>query len=155
IDNLYKDVNGYGLSFNDRTGPLEEEKSFIYGEVLLESLLRMLDPLNPQPGEKFYDLGSGTGKFLMSAHLLYPFGKCLGVEFLPSLHAEAQRILDRYNTEIRPALPEPRGEVEFRHGDMRDVDLTDVDIIYMHATCFSEDLQNTLRDKFQSCKPGT
>ena len=33
-----------------------------------------------QPGN-FYDLGSGSGKGVLAASLIYPFDKCIGIEF--------------------------------------------------------------------------
>jgi len=154
IDRLYFSVDGYSLSFADRTGPLETDKSFIYGEMLLESLSRVMDPVSPQPGELFYDLGSGTGKLVMMAHLLYPFARAEGVELLPSLHAQALTVHARYDHEIRPALAEPRGEILFRHGDILEQDLSVADVIFIHGTCFQEAFVNKLVDKMQACKAG-
>lgn len=155
IELLYKDVDGQHLSHSERTGELENERSFTYGEMLLESFVVLLNAVDPQPGEIFHDLGSGTGKPVLMAHLLYPFSRAIGVEFLPALHNQAQAIRERYDREIRPTLAEPRGEIRFHQGDMLQEDLSHTDVIFMHSTCFGETLMNGLQEKLRGCKPGT
>lgn len=146
VDFLYSDVDGYAISRTDREGALENDKSFIYGEVLLESLAKLLDVVAPQSGEVFYDLGSGTGKLVMMAHLLYPFSRCTGVEFLPSLHAQALAVLARYDQEVRPSLVSKRGAIFFNHGDMLHEDISQADIIFLHGTCFDEAFSRQLEE---------
>ena len=42
-----------------------------------------------QEGELFCDLGSGAGKACITAKLLQPFSRCVGVELVPGLLEES------------------------------------------------------------------
>ena len=81
LDTLYAGINGHSISHADRTGALKDNKSLTYGEMQLEPFLRILAAVAPQPGETFFDLGSGTGKVVMMAHLAAPFTRVTGVEY--------------------------------------------------------------------------
>ena len=154
LSKLYDGVNGYSISHADRAGGREGEQAFTYGEMLLEPFARILDAVKPLPGEVFYDLGSGTGKVLVMADQLFPFGRVTGIEFLPTLHATANEILGRYTQEFRPALVQPRGPVISKHGDMLTEDLSNADIIFVHATCMPSSLIDALGEKLRTrCKP--
>ncbi len=58
--------------------------SYIYGEILFfpfADILRSIASELPS-NAIFYDLGSGTGKAVLAASLLYPFSKVVGIELL-------------------------------------------------------------------------
>lgn len=153
LDTLYEGINGYDISFKDRTDAIKENKSFTYGEMLLEPFARILDAINPQAGETFYDLGSGTGKVLIMADQLYDFSMVCGIEFLPSLNAKANEILLRYKRKHRDADIAKSGQIVSKQGDMLAEDLSDADIIFVHATCMMPELINNLGHKLRTCKP--
>lgn len=154
LDQLYGGVNGYNLSLADRAGEHKDNKSFTYGEMLLPSFARILELAAPQPGETFYDLGSGTGKVLVMADLLHDFAKVVGIEFLPTLNAKAIELLARYETGLRPAARRP-AELQARQGDMLATDLSDADIVFVHATCMDQALLDGLAQRALGCKPTT
>ena len=155
MSKLFDGVNGYSISHADRAGGREGEQAFTYGEMLLEPFARILEALKPQPGETFFDLGSGTGKVLVMADQLFPFASVTGIEFLPTLHATATDILKLYEHEFRTSLPAPRGPVISKHGDMLKQDFSSADIIFVHATCMPASLIDALGEKVKACKPST
>jgi SAM-dependent methyltransferase len=72
--------------------PVSSMSSLTYGELQdvysLQTLFFVLlkNGLLPLAGKgRFYDLGSGTGRVLIAAYLLYPFQDYVGIEILPSL----------------------------------------------------------------------
>jgi len=76
-----------------------DTKHLTYGEVNAESFvavigvaLRSLPFLNG--GLCFYDLGSGTGKGVMTVGLCFPlqFSRCCGIELVPGLHDVAVNV---------------------------------------------------------------
>ena len=62
-----------------------------YGEFDLEFFTRLLKLAAPQQRETFVDLGSGVGRLVMGAALLYPntFANCHGMELSAPLHERA------------------------------------------------------------------
>ena len=153
LSKLYDGVNGYDISHADRSGAHKQDKAFTYGEMLFEPFARIMAAVKPAPGDVFYDLGSGTGKVLIMADQLYEFASVTGIEFLPTLHATATDILHRYCHEFRSERKECRGPVVSKHGDMLVEDLSNADIIFVHATCMPAELIDSLGEKVRKCKP--
>jgi hypothetical protein len=55
----------------------------------------------PNSGAVFYDLGSGIGKAMIAASLVYNFAACHGVETLEGLHRGAEWVLESYHAQVR------------------------------------------------------
>jgi hypothetical protein len=55
-------------------------------------------------GGIFYDLGSGTGKGVIGAAVLYNFDACYGIEILEGLYAVSLDAVNCYNTKGKPKL---------------------------------------------------
>ncbi len=155
-DILYADVDGYGLSTKGRERIANFGEDFTYGEVTPQVMWDMLHTANAQPGEVFYDLGSGTGKGVLFAGLLFDFVKCTGIEYLKELNDSAEMALARYQGYVLPLLPAHKSapEMSFICGDMREQDISDADIVFTHCTCFSPTLMEGLRTKVDGLKSG-
>lgn len=54
----------------------------------------------PSSGGAFYDLGSGTGKSLVTASLVNSFSSCHGIELLEGLHRGAEWVLESYAAQV-------------------------------------------------------
>lgn len=63
----------------------------VYGEFDLAFFAQLLELAAPQPGDEFCDLGSGAGRLVLAAALLYPdtWSNCHGVELSGPLHDAA------------------------------------------------------------------
>ena len=156
---LFTDVAGYSLSSQGklRIGR-DADPALTYGECTPEGVGAILAAVSPQPGEVFYDLGSGTGKMLIYAAFLHPFSKVVGIELLPELNEVAMEVGARYTREIQPQFKDERRmtKVEYRLGDIFDADLSDADIVVSHCcTCFDDTLMQRLSDALERCKSGT
>jgi len=156
FDQLYNDLSGYEIAQQEKTRLGRIDQSTTYGEVLPETFGELLSAATPTEGEVFIDLGSGTGKATFLAALSFPFSRVVGVELLPGLGDLARKLLARYDAEFRPQLPAPqqRQRIEFIDGDFLGLDLSGVDIIFAHATCFSPELVAQLGKKLEELKPG-
>lgn len=157
FNELYRDVDGHSISRVGRTAEtFSEDKSFVYGEVKFESFVEILKKLDFSPGGVFCDLGSGTGKAVFVAHLMFPFVKAVGVELVPTLHQSAMEALKRYETEIKPRIAdEVKGkEIKFIEADILQTDFSEADVIFMNSTCFSDELMNGVDRRIDSIKPG-
>lgn len=65
--------------------------SLTYGEIEFFSFVHILQWCQPRKGEKFVDLGHGTGRCLVAASLLYGdvFSSIHGIELIPALFHES------------------------------------------------------------------
>jgi SAM-dependent methyltransferase len=153
---LYTNLSGYEVAQREKNRLGRLEQSTTYGEVMPESFAELLSAASPAEGEVFLDLGSGTGKATFMAAMSFPFSRVVGVELLPGLGDLARELLARYDTEFRPRLPEQRQHqrIEFIDGDFLQQDLSAVDIVFAHATCFSPELIAQLGKKLEELKPG-
>ncbi len=152
IDNLYSDIDGYGVSNIGRNTNGYRSKSFTYGEITPEAFQAIITDAEPGQGTVFYDMGSGTGKAVLLATMLFPFSKCIGIELVDSLYNTSVSILKRYRAELSEKdIAEPT----FIHGNFLEVDITDADLIFAHSTCFEEHIMMGLEEKLKLVKPGT
>lgn len=155
FNSLYSDVNGRALSLKWREDRQEANKSFVYGEVLPDSFYEIISIMGPRPGQVFYDLGSGTGKAVLLAHLLFDFKKSCGIELVDSLYEAAIGVQKRFDNGFKPALRKELDDkkMEFKLGSFLDADISDADIIFMNSTCFQDDLMDALDIKLESLQP--
>ncbi|NTU72661.1 SAM-dependent methyltransferase [Candidatus Roizmanbacteria bacterium] len=154
---LYDDVNGYQISYQARHQLPYYDKAHTYGEVTPEAFHRILREIPIEPGQVFYDLGSGTGKAVVLSHLLFPFQRSVGVELLSELYRTSESVSERLKSEYANYLslqPENK-EITFINQDFLSVDLTDVDVVFTHSTCFHPSLMEQLEKKLHALKKGT
>jgi hypothetical protein len=101
--------------------------SHTYGEVASDGFAEILALAEPQPGEAFIDLGSGSGKAVVLAAALHPFSKAVGVEFVRALHLASSRIVAAFRDAL-PRLPlyssgrNTPPEIDMVLGDLTSVD---------------------------------
>ncbi len=144
---LYSDTNGYLISSDARNKLHYHDKAHTYGEIAPDSFYRILSEVEPQPGEVFYDLGSGTGKAVVLAAMLYDFSRCVGIELLRELWEAAEQVKARYEKEMRQTI-------EFVNKDFLTCDLSDAGVVFTHSTCFYDELWIKLLEKFRQLPAG-
>lgn len=156
-EKLFEKVDGRALSLEGRETLQYSSKSFVYGEAVFEPFYELLKEADPKPGQVIVDCGSGTGKAVFIAHLMFDFSKAVGVELLDPLYNTSEAILQRYEKEFRPQIAGQIGnrEIRFIHGSIVDIDFTNVDIVFMNSTCFQEDLMQAMIDPLNALKPNS
>lgn len=70
FQNLYEDVDGYSISRKARVKM--DAFAYTYGEIEFLSFIALLSLVKPNENSVFYDLGSGTGKAVIAAAMVYP-----------------------------------------------------------------------------------
>ncbi len=151
---LYSNIDGRGLSLKERDNKQLADKSFVYGEVVPAGFYQMMLSAQPQPGEVFYDFGSGTGKAVILAHLLFDFSKVKGIELLEGLYKASVEVDQRYQKEFHPKIAEKTlSQIELIHGSFLDLDIRDADFVFMNSTCFQEDLMAAVALKLEEIRP--
>jgi len=157
FDKLFHDVNGRALSLKGREQEEFKSKSFVYGEVLPDSFYDIIQEVYAPgvPGQVFYDLGSGTGKAVLLAHLLFDFEKSKGIELVDQLYDASAEVKKRYDSEVKHTLGDAvKGrDIQMTLGSFLDADLTDADVIFMNSTCFQDDLMELLEEKLETVRP--
>lgn len=158
VNQLYEGISGFSVSINSREqeGKMDEP-SLTYGELTDTSIVEVLAVVKPQPGEVFYDLGSGAGKPVLWASVLYDWRKCCGVELLKGLYELSLQQAEKLKSspELGKLLPNKAMNVEFINNDILNQDFSDANVILTNATAFSQDLWKSLTDKFIDLPIGT
>lgn len=147
---LYKDIDGISVSLSERNRLNITSKEFVYGEINFDSFIELLEKVNPQTEDVFYDLGSGTGKPCIVISLVYNIKKAIGYEILDGLWEISNKILERLKGELKDNLP----PIEFRKGNFLEEDLSEGTIIFSHATCFEDSTMEKLEEKLKDLKRG-
>ena len=125
--------------------------SFVFGEVEFSSFSSVLNALDLKPGGIFIDLGSATGRAVLTARLAHDFNNCIGLEFIPNLHDLAVSAKKVYqNGKLK--LPYPK--VEFMQGDLATFEWGFASVVFAHSTCFDDDLLHEMNVKAKDLKPG-
>ena len=112
----------------------------------------------------FYDLGSGTGKGVVSMSLIHPFRKCIGIEYLDALYDLSQEVKQVYDKSIDEkfnaykqlfTLSRPN-KIEFIRGDFLKERWEDTSVMFANSTCFNKELMSAIAAKAnKECKSGT
>ena len=139
----------------------EDSSSFYYGEIrfsifakAIHKIKTLYNGLN-KDGGVFYDLGSGSGKMVLAAALLYPFSKSIGIEYLSDLHDLSQILVQRY---YKSKKRNNTTSVLTKLGDICDETFPwfeDADVIYCNMLAFEEELLHKVRELLKRVRPGT
>lgn len=155
---LYGDINGYEVSTAARATFNGEIKNLLYGELPFETFEAIVKKANPKMDGNFFDLGSGTGRVVLQAHILFDFKKCVGIELLDGLHEKALEVKKIFDKTIQPQIEKhvENRQLELIKGDLFLQDYSSADFIFMNHPIKDSDLFLKLEDKLaQELKPGT
>lgn len=120
------------------------DKTLGYAEIDMSYLAVLLRTCRPSDNgnEVFVDLGSGMGKGVFAAGMLYKWKKAIGIEFLPGLHKRANAFASRYKS-ARGKSP-----VEFQNKDFTDTSVSktiqNADVLFAYGKFQQSDLQGAL-----------
>jgi SAM-dependent methyltransferase len=156
LEKLYSPVDGVSISHAERDRLQINDTSFIYGEISYAGFSEALACAVPAANEIIYDLGSGTGKAVICAALLYDWKKCVGIEFLPGLYDVSQGLLKIFLNmeEVQQHFAGKRFPIEFIQDDFQNVDFLDADIIHVNATTLNPVLWGKLEIQLNQLKSG-
>eukprot|EP00747_Dinoflagellata_sp_TGD_P049794 gnl/TRDRNA2_/TRDRNA2_146397_c0_seq2.p1 gnl/TRDRNA2_/TRDRNA2_146397_c0~~gnl/TRDRNA2_/TRDRNA2_146397_c0_seq2.p1 ORF type:complete len:313 (+),score=68.01 gnl/TRDRNA2_/TRDRNA2_146397_c0_seq2:43-981(+) len=164
-DMVYKkgDITGYmqlpaeeleDLNKNFSEGGDRACKPATFGE--LDSVKIFKNPgFHLSDGDYFMDLGSGVGKAVIHASLMFNASLSVGVELSEGRFRESCRALTRLEEILRSAscseLCRQRvrrpGRIEMRKANVLDVDLSNVTAVMMYSNCFPTVVQEPLQRK--------
>jgi precorrin-6B methylase 2 len=157
INEIYQPIDGMRISLSERDRLHIVDSTYTYGEINPDTFVEMLAVVQPQPGEVFYDLGAGAGKAVICAAMANDWGKCCGVEILPGLVKASQQALIEFEKSptVQKLFPNRKFNIQFLQEDVLKVDLTDADVIFLHATTFGQPMWDNLKARLLDLKAGS
>jgi len=147
---LYAKVDGFSLSQEARQK--SDAFEYTYGEIYFMSFIALLSLVKPGPCTRFYDLGSGTGKAVLSAAMVFKLEHCCGIERFFTLHEAAvqqKRLFEKHPNYINKI-----DIIQFIHDDFLKIDFSDATLVFINATAFMGSLWDNLSQKTASLAPG-
>lgn len=114
-----------------------------YGEVLYPSMYLLLSLISISKEDIFVDLGSGLGKVVLQWFLQSPVKKALGIELIPELHIQAERIAKRVAIECPEFFAQDR-VLQLMQGSFFDISFQEATIIFLGSPCFSPKMLHQL-----------
>ena len=131
------------------------QTELIYGEVVFQFFIPLLEYAKPKAGEVFYDLGCGAGKPLVTASIAYPELKvCKGIEFLEGLANLAKEITTKSQEECKKQGIE-YAPIVTQQGDILKTDWSDADLIFTNSPMFPDELVGGISKLCEKLKKGT
>jgi SAM-dependent methyltransferase len=119
--------------------------SYIYGETPLTTLEYIISRADLSDAENVFDVGCGWGRTTFFLNSLLGV-RCIGVDIIDEYIVRAERIRHRLGTD----------EVVFLCSDVRDVNYSDADALYIFGTCLPEDVIKEMIAVFRrDLQPGT
>lgn len=151
MNELYKDISGFGISDTDTKTIEAQGCAATYGEITFEGVEKLIALLNLKDSDVFYDLGCGVGKMVIHLYLGTPIKKSVGIELSSERATKAMSIQEK--------LKEEKGLVQgrtlaFYKESFLDSNLDDATIIYLASTCFSPAVMKQITDTLAKLKKG-
>ena len=168
----YADVDGYAIAREERASQRSRGiyvDGVTYGEVSVSGFATVLGWMKPQAGERFFDLGSGTGLAVHTAAAMYPtLDRAVGIEIQPELHAAARRA----HAALRAAgcfhgsQAVPCAPVRLEYGDALAPDILaksqvppdgwpeEAELVFCTTTCFTDAMLGKLRAGVRRLRQG-
>lgn len=154
-DEAQKNSNpfGYAAAKKEVKKAVGSEKPAVYGEIRSATALAMLEHLGARPGQRYYDLGSGTGKTVVLAWLLGL--EATGVELVTNRWRTACDALGGLrNVSAKPLRGDGSAGMRHVRGSLLEADISDADIVFADSVMFSEDMMDGIAKSVQGLKPG-
>jgi SAM-dependent methyltransferase len=128
---------------------------YLYGEINLLTLVKLIDLASPQKDEVFFDLGSGAGDAIFMADYCYEFSQCTGIEILPALFQLSERKQEKYKEKAIEINPTKSVTSHFIQDNFLKVDFSTADIVFINATAFKGPTWDNLSKLLKLLKPGS
>lgn len=155
IQEIYQDNNGYQISNNWRSQNNIQDKCFVYGEIKYQDFAYFLSLCDTE-NKIFYDIGSGSGKACFAAAILFNLKKSIGIEYISDFCDFANSLKEKldlfFAKEEANLLKE---KINFINDDITIFDFSDADIVFIHATCFNDEILESLKIQLNKLKIGS
>jgi len=152
----YGAIDAYAIA-RDAKRQQRESGVFIdgiqYGEVDPAAFAAALSWCAPRADETFVDLGSGSGKAVLTAAALHSLASATGVEIMRPLHEAAMRAHEAMLAADVGALLTTC--VRFECGDALEHPWTECDLVFVSLTCFTDEMVERVAADAHRLRPGS
>jgi SAM-dependent methyltransferase len=156
LESLYSQTNSHQISTKERDRLAITSGEFVYGEIVFLSFIDLLTRLTIKPHQEiFYDLGSGSGKAVITAALSFAFAKVVGIELLPGLYelankkvAELNNLIQWHTSTLAAIYQQRITNIQFINANINDCQFADATVVFVNATCYSPDTWDNFIQKF-------
>jgi SAM-dependent methyltransferase len=146
LDEVYTNVNGFSIDQSERKNIEDQGGNPTYGEITYQSTHDLIQHLDLGKDDIFFDLGCGVGKVCCQVALTTS-ARAVGIELSPTRCALAQKtkqcLIDKKACTSNTKL-------EFYEQNILDAHLEPATVIFACSTCFSDQLMQTLTQKFET-----
>lgn len=147
---LYNNVNGFALSLKARQ--TNDAFEYTYGEIEFAPYIALIAMAKPTTHTRFYDLGCGTGKAVLSCAMVFDMQHYCGIELFRELHQQADIQKNRLQKTIN--YTDRAKKITFIHDDFLNVDLNDATLIFINATALIGPIWEQLNNKLSKIATG-
>ncbi|CAJ1331017.1 unnamed protein product [Effrenium voratum] len=146
----YQALDGQALAKTSACRNLE----LTYAEVEFAPFVELLEQVaQPQPGETFLDLGSGTGRGVLAAAMAFPYlNRCAGYEISEPLHVSAEQA-SAMCREKCAAAGQAMANVDLRLASFTG-EAWEGDIIWVASLCLRPETIADVRQRALALPPG-
>lgn len=135
FEHIYGHVDAFDCSLNARKK--KDDLSYVYGEIDFESFIACLSLTRPKPHECFLDLGSGSGKAVIAAAMVFNLNS-FGIELFNELNQLAEEAKSTLVT--MSSYLDLAEKVHFINADFLTMPWPDAHIVFINATAFFGDM---------------
>lgn len=144
---VYQDTRGYQrYSVAENQMYQQSGVCITYGEVLYQSVKKIINVMSQQQNEVFLDLGSGLGKCALQLFMQTDLKKIFGIEASQILHAQAMTAVRQVNSDF-PCFWEEGRTLSLICDNFLHADWHGATIIYSCSTCFTQELLIAIGNK--------
>lgn len=151
ITTIYKDLNAFKATTQDRQAVSEAGGAPTYGEILPKSVHQLIKYFKVSDQDIFYDLGSGNGKVPLQFYLTTPLKKSVGIELSKQRHQQALKAKKKAS---KKGLIDAKRSLRFIQADILKADFSDATLVYMCSTCYTQKMMDVLQSKMEKLKKG-
>lgn len=140
---IYDNVDGFDLS--KRAREKHDAFEYTYGEIDFLSFIALISLTHPNENTRFYDLGCGVGKAVISCAMVYDMQFYCGVELFKELYNSA--VKQQQHLLRLPEYVANAKNILFVCEDFLNVNLNDATLIFINSTAFVGHTWQLLNEK--------
>lgn len=151
---LYQGLSGF-ISYQPGEKEAGEKNNvyLTYGEILYPSMNKVIEYLDFNEDDVFYDLGSGIGKVGLHIFLKTPVRKSWGIEAAEKRNVHAAKVYAQVKQEFPDLFESGRRELGCQVGNFLHpgTGIEEATVVYTCSTCFSEGLLKDIGTLLDTC----